>query len=541
MESGRSAHLAFVQGPDRATKPLTILSFATRFLMPPDPQSVRIETCCESNMNPIIQQIVQHDDIPSPPTVAARLLELVSKPDARIDEIAKVLSADPKLSAKLIDYCNSPIVATKRPTSSLQQAVTVLGMRTVRLLSLSFSLMDTRGGNGFPYEAFWRKSLADAIAAKQLARFCGKNPDECFLLGLVFNIGLVGIGTACGDDVRQRFGESGDFDALTPEVEQECVGASRYEIGGHLLEDWNFPSEMVQTVKRFDPCDLESDTEMFYVSQELGSLVLSPEPDPRKIRETRKTAEALLEVGNETFDGIVDAMLEEWRGYEGLFDFEAIPFESIKDLENRARESIVAISLHMEKTINELTEKQEELRELAMIDSLTRLKNRSAYDQEVGGILELHHRHGRSFGMILADIDEFKMFNDRYGHAAGDQVLRAVAECLDGHSRKYDTVYRFGGEEFAVIVSDCDYDPTIRVAERLRVAVEALEVDYEGEMLSVTASFGVCWVENGWISKIEDLFNQADANLYEAKRAGRNQCMAARSSPEIPTGIVQQV
>ena len=484
-------------------------------------------------MKPTIQQIVQNENIPSPPTVAARLLELVSRPDSRMDEITKVLSADPKLSAKIIDYCNSPIVATKRETSSLQQAVTVLGMRTVRLLSLSFSLMDTRDSNGFPYEDFWRQSLAEAIASKQLAKHLDRNPDEVFLLGLVFNIGLIGIGNAFYDEIHDRFGENGMFDALTPELEKEIAGASRHTIGASLLEKWHFPKEMVDVLREFDPCDLNAESEIYYVGQEIGSILTCRRADARRISEAKKTAEALLGIEIEKFDELFDSMLEEWRGYEMLFDFEAIEFESIHDLETRARESIVEISLGLERKVAEMSEQQEELRAMATIDSLTRLKNRSAYDLEVEGVLELHRRHMRSFGMIVADVDRFKRFNDEYGHSAGDVVLKAVAACLDSNSRQYDTVYRFGGEEFAVVLADCEYDATIRVSERLRSAVEALVVEYEGKRLTVTASFGVCWVENGMLDKIESLFNQADANLYEAKRAGRNRCVAAKAKPMV--------
>ena len=110
-----------------------------------------------STMNPDIAKIVDGENMPSPPTIAARLLDLVNQPDARIADITKVISADPKLSAKLIDYCNSPIVASARTVGSLQQAIPLLGMRTLRLLSLSFSLMDTQGQSGFPYQEFWRR------------------------------------------------------------------------------------------------------------------------------------------------------------------------------------------------------------------------------------------------------------------------------------------------------------------------------------------------------------------------------------------------
>ena len=480
-------------------------------------------------MNPTITKILENEKIPSPPAVAARLLELASKPDVQIDAISKVLSADPKLSARIIDYCNSPIVAPMRTISSLQQAVTLLGLRTLRLLSLSFSLMDTRSGSSFPYETFWRQSLANAIAAKLFARKVGSNGDESFLFGLVFNIGVIGIGATFSEELRERFGDEDLLQELNPDVERTLFDANRFEIGAHLLELWNFPSDMIKALRDYDPNDLTENSKLFFVSQASGELLLAAEPCESQILEARQSAEEMLGISHDDFDEIFDGMVEEWRGYETLFDFDTIAFDSIQELEAKAKASMVQISLGMERTINEMTVQHEELRELALIDGLTKLKNRSAYDKEVGGILDFHQRQSKSFAMIVADIDHFKKVNDTYGHAAGDSVLRSVAACLKENARLHDTVYRFGGEEFAVVVVDCDFESSCAVAERLRKSVEELRIEFEGKVLNVTSSFGICWVESGNLNNIDCLFGAADANLYQAKRSGRNRCVATKS------------
>ena len=142
----------------------------------------------------------------------------MSQPDVKVDEITKVLGADPKLSARLIAYCNSPIVGSKRTISSLQQAVMVLGMRTLRLLSLSFSVMDTQSESDFNYDGFWRNSLATAIASKLLGKQRGENGDEDFLLGLVFNVGQIGIGNTFPEKVAEICPDADALSSVTVDM-----------------------------------------------------------------------------------------------------------------------------------------------------------------------------------------------------------------------------------------------------------------------------------------------------------------------------------
>lgn len=483
-------------------------------------------------MKPEIAKIINGENMPSPPTIAAKLLDLVNQPDARIGDITKAISADPKLSAKLIDYCNSPIVASSRTVGSLQQAVTLLGMRTLRLLSLSFSVMDTRGGNGFPYERFWRHSLGTAIAAKTLSKHAGFNADEDFLLGLVFNVGLMGIGAEFTGELSKRFEDDNFLESLSTSAERAICGTDRYEVGARLLEKWNFPVDMVQVLDEYKGKDGDTRSRLFFVSQLLSKLLLSTEPDAKLLTDCRQVALELMAIDDSQFGDLFDQMIAEWKGYEGLFNFDSIAFESVNDLEAKARASVVQLSLGMEQTIREMSAQQQQLRELALQDGLTQLKNRSAYDVETSMLSEQLRSRSSSFGLIIVDIDHFKSFNDTYGHAAGDVVLRSVAESLKQNCRKADPIYRFGGEEFVILLGECDYEPTVNVAERLRKSIESLRIEYAENLLCVTASLGICWVHRGVHDDFQKVFDAADLSLYEAKRRGRNSCVASIMPPE---------
>ena len=480
-------------------------------------------------MNECIDAIVNNDKIPSPPSVAVRLLDLVTQPDVNVNEITKVLSADPKLSARLIDYCNSPIVGSKRAVSSLQQAVMVLGMRTLRLLSLSFSLMDTQSESDFDYDEFWRNSLANAIAAKLLGKRSGGNGDEDFLLGLLFNIGQIGI----GNTYPEKLAEYECVSSLTVEMERDAFGTDRYEIGGKLLDKWNFPPSMVESVANFDPQHLSRETARMHLSQRLGGLLLSTNVVQSQILETKEQASQLLGIDGEQFDALFDELVSEWKGYEELFHYDSIAYDSIAELEARAKESMIQISLVMDTEIRQITEEKNELEASALIDVLTTLKNRTAYESEVPGVVDYHKRNGRSFGVIVIDIDHFKRINDTYGHAAGDCVLREVGKCLRSRCRKYDTVYRYGGEEFVAVVQDCDFASITAVANRFRESIEDLSIETDGQVLTVTASLGVCWAEDGECRSLEDLFNTADGHMYKAKQSGRNRCVIEKLDAQL--------
>lgn len=487
-------------------------------------------------MNPELARIIDGENMPSPPTVAAKLLELVDNPDTGLNDISRVISVDPKLTAKTIAYCNSPLIAPVKKVTTLQQAVTLLGIRTLKLLALSFSVMDTRSGRAFPNENFWRRSLGTAIAAKVLSSVSDQDDDESFLLGLIFNVGVMAIGIAYFDRLVQQFDPDEFLEKLTIDLEYEVCGHDRYFVGARLLERWHFPDRMIQVLETYDPNRLTEDHMVMFVAQQFSDLLLAAESTEGQILKVRETASRYLDLSKEQFDEMFDNMVQQWYGYQGLFDFKSLKHTSIQDLEAKARESMVRLSFGMEQTIREMHTEQEELRDLARTDNLTGLLNRTAFDQDIGPLMKGYHDRRESVGMIVADIDYFKKFNDQYGHAAGDKVLCGVATKLTELCRKHDHVYRFGGEEFVLMMGECDYAAAATIAERFRKGVEEMRVGYNEDLLKVTISMGICWIDSAKITDVEQIFKQADACLYEAKKNGRN-CSVARKA-QVSMGCV---
>ena len=171
----------------------------------------------------------------------------------------------------------------------------------------------------------------------------------------------------------------------------------------------------------------------------------------------------------------------------------------------------------------------EELRLQAARDSLTHLWNHGAILDRLDQELSRAERQRLPMGVLMADLDLFKQINDTYGHATGDEVLRHVANTLKHLVRPYDSVGRYGGEEFLFVLPNCDRASTIGLAERLREEVARQKIE---QNLQVTVSIGATSREGGEPIRASELLRQADSALYKAKHGGRNRVEFLGATPE---------
>lgn len=182
--------------------------------------------------------------------------------------------------------------------------------------------------------------------------------------------------------------------------------------------------------------------------------------------------------------------------------------------------------------IRDITEEkrlEDRLRRLSTTDGLTGLFNRRHLDETLATEMERALRYNSPLSIMMFDVDHFKRFNDEHGHDQGDRVLQALAQSLQEHVRKVDMPCRYGGEEFLAILPGTDQAGAIIVAERLRHSIEQMTVDG----LRVTISVGVATIPALDVRRPELLIEAADRALYRAKRAGRNQVIAAqRTEPD---------
>lgn len=173
----------------------------------------------------------------------------------------------------------------------------------------------------------------------------------------------------------------------------------------------------------------------------------------------------------------------------------------------------------------ELLVAQEQLREQATRDALTKLWNRHAIGEILARELARSQRENIPLGIMMADLDRFKLINDTYGHIAGDIVLREVARRIAASIRAYDAAGRYGGEEFLLMLPGGDEEVCLQTAERMREAIRQTPIRVGDLSLRVTASFGVTSLPRGSSASSETVIRVADEALYQAKQQGRNRCV----------------
>jgi diguanylate cyclase (GGDEF)-like protein len=169
----------------------------------------------------------------------------------------------------------------------------------------------------------------------------------------------------------------------------------------------------------------------------------------------------------------------------------------------------------------ELKAAKERAEALARRDELTGLNNRRAFFHDGEQVLNQAKRYDHPFSLIMLDVDHFKQVNDTYGHAGGDDVLETLADILRKQAREVDILGRLGGEEFALILPETTLPDAVAMAERLRTEIENTTVSSTKSEIHITASFGLSALTSQ-LTSLDDLVNEADDALYQAKRKGRN-------------------
>jgi diguanylate cyclase (GGDEF)-like protein len=214
-----------------------------------------------------------------------------------------------------------------------------------------------------------------------------------------------------------------------------------------------------------------------------------------------------------TADGLVVFMTVESsvkkkiRGLElGATDYITKPFD-VAELRARVRASLRTKDL------------LDMLAQQALIDGLTGLWNRGHFEQRLGEALSAAERHGHPLACVILDLDHFKQVNDDHGHAFGDQVLRCVARVLRASARQEDTVCRYGGEEFILLLPRTSASEAGGLSERLRDNIANLALSHHDQPVRISASFGVADLA---LAAHRPLVEAADEALYQAKRNGRD-------------------
>lgn len=467
--------------------------------------------------------------LPSPPAVALRILQLVDREDTTLDELARVISADPALTARILRYVRSPLLGHGFEGTTLAEAIARIGTRGAQLLALSFSLVSQRqlqACPSFDFDGFWSESLARAVAARRLAALHRRrDPEEAFIAGLVLRIGQLVLATAQPAEYEPVLRGGPDQPDALEARERWAFGTDHLELGAQLLREWKLPDSIRAALE--PAADPGGDGDSVLPAAEAIGAFLSHPPGERAAR-----FDALL-VQVATFTGLdrpavgrlLDGIGQDWSAYGDLLAVRTSALPDLEALESEAEEHRHALQLAAELEVLSLRQENRQLNELASRDRLTGLSNRGAFDDALAARCAAAAESAGSLAVLMIDLDRFKLVNDTHGHPVGDAVLRHVAGLIGAYARRPAEAFRYGGEEFAVVLPGGTQADAITLAEAIRHAVEHSPCVVDARTVPVTLSVGVAWVQClRQAIPPAALISAADQRLYLAKQSGRNCC-----------------
>ena len=479
-------------------------------------------------------------DLPTPPAVALRIIELAQDPFADLARTADAIALDPALGARIMRVANSPLYAnvSRRQVSTLSQAVTLLGLNAALSLALGFSLATTlRTDEDLADERqrIWRRSVLAALASPLLGEEAGHDqPEELMLGGLLQDIGALAL-LQTFPERWARLAAARDDPARRLQLERETFGADHGEVGAWLASQWNLPASLQAMIRDSEaPAPQDPASACIAASGHFADLWLDP-PDQRSREYALERILAYRDLSLPAITDIIDAMTAALPEVEALFDVRLECAHEADAIKRQARELLILRNLVEIRDAAQAREdarsaeaRAAEIAQQARRDPLTGAYNRLQLEEVLQREFDESLRSGRPLSIAFIDLDDFKLINDRHGHLVGDEVLREFSHTLTGMLRKSDLLARYGGEEFLIVLGNCDAATAARTLERIREEIARTPMTVvDGEPIQVTFSAGLaCQGDSERFASARDLLQAADEALYGAKRDGRNRVTA---------------
>lgn len=481
--------------------------------------------------------------LPTLPGVAVEVLRLCKEEETTLDDLAEVIAHDPALSARLLRFANSSLYNLGQDVTTIQRACLVLGMKTVQLMSLSFSLAEMlpRSGNikGFDYREFWRRSLVCAVAGRAMAGVAGlMSEDEAFLCGLLSHIGQIVMAECLPEEYGEIVSAAGAR-WPTAELEEEMLGFDRADVGAALLDSWSLPKIVTASVGAMhDPTRLKStadrDTRDVVRVMHIADLtveLLTREDKGTILSQIEDRAQTWFELPPDTVYNYVTSLEAGITEASEMLNLNLPQGESHEKILEDARQQLVEISVGAARQLEnsrhsvDLEHRKQILADPALRDETTGVPNNAAFerffDQEL--IARLQGPLRRPLGLLYFELDEFQELTATFGVDAANEVLRMTGQALISLVRKGDLPARLSDARFAVIMSEGTPFGLRALAERLRRGIAGSSVECEGDRLSVTATLaGACLGQVQRSSDGKALRAAAEKLLKRAKSSERN-------------------
>ena len=486
----------------------------------------RDDTWQENEMNDAaLTRIMNSPQMPTLPAVAVQVLDLTSRRDVELGEIANVVEHDPAIATRVLKTVNSSFYGLTRRVGSIRQALAYLGMETVRGLVLGFSLARTFRADDdvvFDFNDYWRRSIIAASAARALAGIVrNADPDEAFVAALVRDIGMIALWKHFDDRYLQLLDLSQGDHAKLSGLERRHFEVDHAEIGAGMIEGWKFPSNIVDVVLLH-----HHGTEVAACEEDMRRIVLLAGDVAESLADESSQSQAALrryeERAAEWFDlrrgtaraalqSIIDHATELSRLFE--LDTGSMPdVDSILEEADRLRRENRVIVPDGEESFAR--------------DQLTGLPERTSFQNDLLARFDDAGTASEPTAVLLVAVDGMRELNRDGGPGSGDAALARAAEAVDRACREacgdQVTVYRFVGAELAVLVKGDVSTNITPLADRISAAVRLAPLADENlGLLSLGVSVGtVNLTSQSGPASPDELLRAAMMALSEARRSG---------------------
>jgi diguanylate cyclase (GGDEF)-like protein len=501
-------------------------------------------------IDPKLQKMIQKNiQFPTLPAIALKILSVVNQENSGLAQLGEVIAVDPALSAKLLKVANSSLFGCPAEIKNIARALSILGTNTVKSIALSFVLAKNlnQGNAAFSIELFWRRAVTAAVAAEMLSKQSGRRDEDIFLMALLQDLGMLATLLTKGEEYAALLQSERDLGADLVQLERDQYGFDHQQIGWAVFRAWNLPESFSLPIlyhhhPEAAPESCREEAGILALAARLAAICTGIE-----IAEAARLVQEELVV-NFNFERhqaleFLDSVAEQSREVIALFELDPQHIQAYSQILQQANSELEKLNLgnaqiilelqesrnRVQRLVRKLAEANSQLKELVYYDGLTGLYNHRYFHESLVNELARASRYQSSLSLVMFDIDDFKKVNDLHGHPGGDLVLKNIAQAVRGITRANDILARYGGDEFAIILTSTSTEGLTVFTKHLRLCIEGALTEIKGQRVLVTVSIGAVAVTPGYVGATkEKLIEAADRGIYLSKGNGRNQVTITR-------------
>ncbi len=488
-------------------------------------------------MNPdVLEKVMACRELPTLPAVAMRVVELTASENVSFKQLAEAIQNDQALTAKILRTVNSSMYAVRTKCSSINQAIVMLGMSAVKTLALSFTLVsairETDTGS-FDMQDYWRRGLYTAIAARSIAnKACLPNAEECFLGGLLQDVGMIALHQTLKRDYTKVLALAGGDHRRLLGHELKALEVHHADVGAMLAKRWKLPESLVMPIKYHErPTAAPIEHTGVVRAVGLGNIasdVLTAVEPTEALRRFYERAEQWFGLDNSRADDVLKVIGTQVREVAALLSLPPVLPVDLETILLEARERLSQMNVHAGEHGTQASPSGDQ----QASDDLTGVASRLQFERSMVAAFEQTRQGMGPLAVAMFEVDGLEAINSLHGNEAGDVILIGVAGRLErAFANTGGLVARYDAGRFVALLPRMDRATAVRLSERVRTEIAAEPVKLVAAKtgapptVAMTVSVGVAALDTEMIKRFDDhaaLMAIVEQAVRAAKRAGSN-------------------